>query len=64
MDMPEVKAPSSAETPKSNLPDTYIVKAGGYFLQKISARPEIYGTHKQWVKIYKANKDTLKARTG
>ena len=60
MDMPEVKAPSSAETPKSNLPDTYIVKAGDT-LQKISARPEIYGTHKQWVKIYKANKDTLKA---
>ena len=58
MDMPEVKAPSSAETPKSNLPDTYIVKAGDT-LQKISA--EIYGTHKQWVKIYKANKDTLKA---
>ena len=60
MDMSEVKTLSPAETPKSNLPDTYIVKEGDT-LQKISARPEIYGTHKQWVKIYKANKDNLKA---
>lgn len=60
MDMSEVKTLSPTETPKSNLPDTYIVKTGDT-LQKISARPEIYGTHKQWVKIYKANKDKLKA---
>lgn len=51
---------SKVKTPESNLPDAYIVKTGDT-LQKISARPEIYGTHKQWVKIYKANKDKLKA---
>lgn len=60
IDMPEVEAPSAPLTVKSNLPGTYIVKEGDT-LQKISARPEIYGTHKQWVKIYKANKDRLKA---
>ena len=30
-------------------------------LQKISARPEIYGTTKKWPKIYEANKDRLSA---
>ncbi|OGX52791.1 MAG: hypothetical protein A2321_05065 [Omnitrophica WOR_2 bacterium RIFOXYB2_FULL_45_11] len=60
MDMQEVKTPLAPLSAKSSLPGTYIVKDGDT-LQKISARPEIYGTHKQWVKIYKANKDKLKA---
>ena len=60
IDMPEVETPSASLAAKSDLPGTYIVKDGDT-LQKISARPEIYGTHKQWVKIYKANKDRLKA---
>lgn len=60
IDIPEVETPSAPLAAKSDLPGTYIVKDGDT-LQKISARPEIYGTHKQWVKIYKANKDRLKA---
>ncbi|MEK6567356.1 MAG: LysM peptidoglycan-binding domain-containing protein [Candidatus Omnitrophota bacterium] len=60
IDMPEAETSSAPLTAKSNLPGTYIVKNGDT-LQKISARPEIYGTHKQWVKIYKANQDRLKA---
>ena len=38
--------------------DTYIVKKDDT-LQKISSRPEIYGTTKKWKKIFEANKDTL-----
>lgn len=33
----------------------------GDTLEKIAARPEIYGDSKKWVKIYKANKDKLKS---
>lgn len=45
-----------------NLPpvDIYVVQKNDT-LQKISARPEIYGTTKKWMKIYEANKDALKA---
>jgi len=49
--------PQAAALPKV---DTYIVQKGDT-LQIISARPEIYGTVKKWVKIYEANKDTLSA---
>lgn len=40
--------------------DTYKVQNGDT-LQKISSRPEIYGTSKKWMKIYEANKDKLKS---
>ncbi len=40
--------------------DTYKVQKGDT-LQKISSRPEIYGTSKKWMKIYEANKDKLKS---
>ena len=40
--------------------DTYVVLKNDT-LQKISARPEIYGTTKKWTRIYEANKDKLKA---
>lgn len=40
--------------------DTYVVQKNDT-LQKISARPEIYGTTKKWIKIYNANKDKLTA---
>lgn len=59
MDISQDETLPVAQAPKSNLPDTYKVKEGDT-LQKISARPEIYGTHKQWVRIYKANKEKLK----
>lgn len=40
--------------------DIYVVQKNDT-LQKISARPEIYGTTKKWMKIYEANKDALRA---
>lgn len=38
---------------------TYVVKKGDT-LEKIAARPEIYGDKKKWYKIFKANKDKIK----
>jgi nucleoid-associated protein YgaU len=38
---------------------TYVVKSGDT-LEKISARPEIYGDKKKWYKIFKANESKLK----
>lgn len=51
---------SLQETQTSFQVNTYIVKKDDT-LQKISARPEIYGTTKKWMKIYEANKDALKS---
>lgn len=39
---------------------TYIVQKGDT-LEKISARPEIYGNKKKWFRIFKANEDKLKS---
>ena len=38
---------------------TYVVRKGDT-LEKISARPEVYGDKNKWYKIFKANKDQLK----
>ncbi|MDD5618530.1 MAG: LysM peptidoglycan-binding domain-containing protein [Candidatus Omnitrophica bacterium] len=38
---------------------TYVVKKGDT-LEKIAARPEIYGNKKKWYKIFKANENRLK----
>ena len=38
---------------------TYVVKDGDT-LEKISARPEIYGNKNKWYRIFKANEDQLK----
>lgn len=57
----EVPISSAIEQGQANtFVDIYVVQKNDT-LQKISARPEIYGTTKKWMKIYEANKDTLKA---
>ena len=60
----EVSAPAQSETQGLVSPTpkvaTYVVQKNDT-LQKISARPEIYGTTKRWKKIFEANKDKLKS---
>ena len=61
-ELPAFPAMSTAvvtRSTQSSLLSTYIVQKNDT-LQKISARPEIYGTTKKWMKIYKANQDKLK----
>lgn len=58
--LPQISTSVISESSQTALPVTYVVQKDDT-LQKISARPEIYGTVKKWIKIYKANKDKLKA---
>ena len=52
-----IEMPQGLEEPQQKY-DTYIVQKDDT-LQKISARPEIYGTTKKWKKIFEANSDKL-----
>jgi nucleoid-associated protein YgaU len=52
-------AQESVQEPVESKISTYTVQKNDT-LEKIAARPEIYGDGKKWYKIYKANKDTLK----
>ncbi|MDD5005860.1 MAG: LysM peptidoglycan-binding domain-containing protein [Candidatus Omnitrophica bacterium] len=54
---PAATPAASTETAKKS--KTYVVKQGDT-LEKISARPEIYGTKHKWYKIFKANEGQLK----
>ncbi|MDD5355908.1 MAG: LysM peptidoglycan-binding domain-containing protein [Candidatus Omnitrophica bacterium] len=49
----------SAAKEKVKKASTYVVKSGDT-LEKIAARPEVYGDKKQWYKIFKANESKLK----
>jgi len=52
-------APVSKTEEKVPKVKTYVVKAGDT-MEKIAARPEVYGDKKKWYKIYKANEGKLK----
>ena len=56
----DVDYTDQVEERTEDLEDTYIVQKNDT-LQKISVRPEIYGTYKKWRKIYDANRDQLSA---
>jgi len=50
---------ASVPKEKAKKVTTYVVKSGDT-LEKIAARPEVYGDKKQWYKIFKANESKLK----
>ncbi len=56
----EISPEGLATATKEVTYDTYTVKKNDT-LQKIAARPEIYGTTKKWMKIFNANKEHLKS---
>lgn len=56
---PVVETPKPLAEEKPAAAKKYIVQKNDT-LEKIAARPEIYGDGKKWYSIYKANKDKLK----
>lgn len=58
---PVVEAPRSAPVAETAAPSKKYIVQKNDTLEKIAARPEIYGDGKKWYSIYKANKDKLKS---
>ena len=48
-----------AEVIAADRMSSYVVQKGDT-LEKIAAKPEVYGDKKKWYSIYKENKDTIK----